>query len=47
MGDDEVSFLATLRNIAEAGACPAEVMLRQYAEQWGGSVDPMFRDYAY
>jgi len=40
--------LATLvRETAESGRTPAEVKLERYAGPWQGSVDPVFREFAY
>ncbi len=44
---DESHFLDTLVGIAESGRCPAEEKLDRFNGPWGGSVDPMFREYAY
>lgn len=44
---DESHFLDTLVAIAESGRCPAEEKLDKFNGPWGGSVDPMFREYAY
>jgi len=46
-GDDESHFLDTLRTIAESGQTPADELLAKYHGVWGGSVDPVFREYAY
>ena len=46
-GDDEAHFLDTLLNIAESGETPADELLAKFNGAWGGSVDPVFREYAY
>jgi glutamate--cysteine ligase len=46
-GRDESIFLDTLIAIAESGRTPAEEMLEAYHGRWHGSVDPLFREYAY
>ncbi|MBI5163420.1 MAG: glutamate--cysteine ligase, partial [Magnetospirillum sp.] len=46
-GRDETIFLDTLRAIAESGRTPAEEMLEAYHGRWHGSVDPLFKEYAY
>jgi len=46
-GRDETMFLDTLETIARSGRTPAEEMLDAYHGRWGGSVDPIFREYAY
>ena len=43
----ERHFLDPLAAIAESGRCPAEEKLDKFNGAWGGSVDPMFREYAY
>ncbi len=46
-GRDETIFLAPLQHVAESGRTPAEDMLESFAGRWQGSVDPLFREYAY
>lgn len=46
-GKDETCFLDTLREIAESGVTPAEELLALYHGRWQGSVDPVFREFAY
>lgn len=46
-GDDEAHFLNTLLNIAESGQTPADELLEKFNGPWGGSVDPVFKEYAY
>ncbi|MBL8659474.1 MAG: glutamate--cysteine ligase, partial [Rhodospirillales bacterium] len=47
VGVDETKFLHPLFTIAEANFTPAEDLLAAYAGRWNGSVDPIFREYAY
>ncbi|MBP2294834.1 glutamate--cysteine ligase [Azospirillum rugosum] len=46
-GDDESHFLDTLVSIAESGETPADELLAKFNGPWGGSVDPVFKEYAY
>lgn len=46
-GDNESGFLNPLQTVAESGVTPAERKLQQFHQQWGGSVDPLFEEYAY
>jgi glutamate--cysteine ligase len=46
-GEDETHFLDPLFAIAGGGRTPAEELLEDYRARWGGSVDPVFTDYAY
>ena len=46
-GEDETHFLDPLFAIAGGGRTPAEELLEDYHARWGGSVDPVFTDYAY
>ncbi len=46
-GFDETHFLNPLFQIAESGMTPAEELLRAYERRWKGSVDPVFKEYAY
>ena len=46
-GRDESIFLETLKMIVESGRTPAEDMLEAYHGRWRGSVDPLFKEYAY
>jgi len=47
VGLDETHFLNPLFQIAESGITPAEELLRAYERRWHGSVDPVFKEYAY
>jgi len=44
---DERMFLDQLTEIAETGITPAEHLLERYHGPWGGSVDPVFSEFAY
>ena len=46
-GIDESGFLQPLLEIAEAGQTAAERKLELFRGEWGGSVDPVFREFAY
>ena len=46
-GIDESGFLDVLLEIADAGQTPAERKLELFHGEWQGSVDPVFRDFAY
>ncbi|MBP2298170.1 glutamate--cysteine ligase [Azospirillum picis] len=46
-GDDETHFLDTLQVIAESNRSPADELLEKFHGPWGGSVDPVFKEYAY
>ncbi len=46
-GADESIFLAPLIEFAEANETPAERKLALFHGEWGGSVDPVFREFAY
>jgi len=46
-GEDETHFLSALDAIVEEGKTPAEVKLEAYNTRWGGSVLPMFDEFAY
>ncbi len=48
MGDrDERHFIDELAAIAESGRTPAEEKLEKFHGPWNGSVDPLYREYAY
>src|SRR5215470_510949 len=44
---DETRFLDILDQIAASGRCPAEEKLALFNGRWGGSVDPIFTEFAY
>ena len=46
-GIDESGFLDVLLEIAESGQTPAERKLELFHGAWQGSVDPVFREFAY
>ncbi|HVF33751.1 MAG TPA: glutamate--cysteine ligase [Candidatus Saccharimonadia bacterium] len=46
-GVDESVFLETPIEFAQAGVTPAERKLELFHGPWGGSVDPVFREFAY
>ncbi|TWI05921.1 glutamate--cysteine ligase [Luteimonas cucumeris] len=46
-GADESIFLAPLIEFADANETPAERKLALFNGEWGGSVDPVFREFAY
>ncbi|MFZ5792256.1 MAG: glutamate--cysteine ligase [Pseudomonadota bacterium] len=46
-GQDETHFLNALAEIVESGKVPAQLKLEAYRSRWRGSVDPVFREFAY
>ncbi|MCD9032707.1 glutamate--cysteine ligase [Luteimonas sp. Y-2-2-4F] len=46
-GVDETRFLEPLIEFAEAGESPAERKLSLFANEWGGDIDRVFREFAY
>jgi len=46
-GDDEGHFLDSLDDVAQSGRTLAEEFLDKYETEWNGSVDPLFKEYAY
>ncbi|WP_297322071.1 glutamate--cysteine ligase [uncultured Bartonella sp.] len=46
-GNDETLFLDPLFEVAMIGKCDSERLLSKYDSIWGGSVDPVFLEYAY
>jgi glutamate--cysteine ligase len=46
-GADETRYLKPLEELTELGETPAEELLRKFYGEWGGSVDPVFKEYAY
>jgi glutamate--cysteine ligase len=46
-GVDERTYLAELEAILESGQTPAEDLLARYHGAWGGSVDPVFTEFAF
>ncbi|MGB0747419.1 MAG: glutamate--cysteine ligase [Magnetospiraceae bacterium] len=47
LGQDETIFLNPLFRIAESNQTPAEELLFAYQGRWRGSVDPVFKEFAY
>ena len=47
VGDNETGFLGILDEIVRRGYCPAEFKLERYHGAWNGTVDPVFREFAY
>ncbi|MAZ19149.1 MAG: glutamate--cysteine ligase [Ahrensia sp.] len=46
-GFDEAHFLAPLEEIVARGTRAAEQMVTEYHSVWGGSIEPVFLEYAY
>jgi len=46
-GFDETHFLSTLDEVVARGTTSAEEMLSAYHTRWGGSIEPVFMEYAY
>lgn len=46
-GEDETHFLNALKTTVETGVTPAEEMLAKFHGEWGGNIDPVFKDYSY
>ena len=46
-GCDETRFLDPIDDFAERGVTPAEELLEKFHGPWGGSVEPVFGEYAY
>ncbi|MGD9914862.1 MAG: glutamate--cysteine ligase [Rhizobiaceae bacterium] len=46
-GYDETSFLSPLDEIVARGTTGAEEMLNAFHTRWGGSIEPVFLEYAY
>ena len=46
-GRDETRYLRPLEEIVARGITPAETMLAKYKEEWDGSVNPIYAEYAY
>jgi glutamate--cysteine ligase len=46
-GRDERRYLAPIKEYLAAGFTPAEELLGKYANDWHGSVAPVFQEYAY
>jgi len=46
-GFDETGFLAPLEEAVARGTTSAQEMLRAFNTRWGGSIEPVFLEYAY
>jgi glutamate--cysteine ligase len=46
-GHDETRYLRPLQEFVARGITPAEELLAKYHGAWGGTVDPIFAEYAY
>src|SRR5438874_13145155 len=46
-GRDESRHLEPLERILESGRTPAEAMLDKFNGEWGGSVEPVYQEYAF
>jgi len=46
-GYDETSFLGTLDEVVARGATSAQEMVTAFGTRWGGSIEPVFMEYAY
>ena len=46
-GEDETKYLEPLEDLVSRGTTPAEELLAKYHGPWGGSVEPVFTEYAY
>jgi glutamate--cysteine ligase len=46
-GHDETRYLRPLQEFVARGITPAEELLEKYTGAWGGSVDPIYAEYAY
>ena len=46
-GEDETKYLEPLDDLVSRGITPAEELLTKYHGPWGGSVEPVFSEYAY
>jgi glutamate--cysteine ligase len=47
LGRDETCYLEPLDEVASSGRTPAEELLAKFAGPWGGSIEPLFAEYAY
>src|SRR5690606_35928164 len=46
-GYDETGYLAPLEEIAASGTTSAEEMVKAFRSRWGGSIEPVFLEFAY
>lgn len=44
---DETEYLEPLQATVESGITPADEMLQRFENEWGNSIDPVYREYAY
>ena len=44
---DESGFLAAIQEIVDRGESPSEEIVRRFEEEWNGSVEPIYSEYAY
>ncbi len=44
---DETGYLLPLRAIVESGKTPADTLLDRFANEWGGSIEPIFQERAF
>ncbi len=47
VGEDETRFLDPLDDLVSRGTTPAQEMLERFHGTWGGSVAPVYKEYAY
>jgi glutamate--cysteine ligase len=46
-GYDETTFIAPLEEVVARGTTSAQEMINAYHTRWGGSIEPVFMEYAY
>jgi glutamate--cysteine ligase len=46
-GEDETRYLEPLEDLVARGTTPAEELLTKFHGEWGGSVDPIYKEYMY
>jgi len=46
-GQDESKFLEVLQEIVDSGLTPADRKLALFHGEWGGNIDPVFKEFAY
>ena len=46
-GHDESWYLRPIQDFVARGITPAEELLEKFHGPWGGSVDPVYKEYAY
>ncbi|MGC1694628.1 MAG: glutamate--cysteine ligase, partial [Pseudolabrys sp.] len=47
IGRDETRYLLPLEESIARGITPAEELLEKFSNEWNGSVEPIFEEYAY